>query len=53
MPCIACNRCRNGQFEYFTADCLVIRYDREIACSVLLYSSVVVVVLLFYVHGKI
>ena len=38
MPCIACNRCRNGQFEYFTADCLVIRYGRKIAGSVLLYS---------------
>ena len=52
MPCIACNRCRNGQFEYFT-DCLDIRYGCKIAGSVLLYSIiVVVVVVLFYVHGK-
>ena len=39
MPCIACSRCRNGQFEYFTADCLVIRYGRKIAGSILLDYS--------------
>ena len=40
MPYIACSRYRNGQFEYFTADCLVIRYGRKIAGSIPLYSII-------------
>ena len=27
MPCCACSRCRNGQFEYFTAD--VLSFDMD------------------------